>query len=474
MTPAEDLVVGPDVPIPGRVRPLRKEHPGDELKEEERRECGGQREGDVRELSKERHPSVTGQERGARPRGGYPPEMPRVRMPLVVLTVSGVLLVASLWLLRTSPGAQARREADRRRAELEAASPQEPARVPPVLTVEAVTAWPVEARTVVERTSVLSAVRQVVVGAEVAGRVVEVLTEEHAPVARGDVLVRLDTELPGAAVARARAALLRAEAAQRLAVAELRRQRELSSQGVSSAAELERVESEERTAEAAVAEARAALLDAETRLRKTAIAAPFGAVVSALDLEPGAYLRPGDPVAELADLSELEIEVAVSDEEILALREGDRVELRVDALPGGRFEGRVGRPGRTADARTRKYPVPVRVANDDAELLPGMLGTVRFELGDARPVLRLQRRALQREFDLDYLYVLEETGEADGVATARRRRVVIQPVAFHPELVEVSEGLEMGERVALSGLRQLRDGLRVRVRPDAARPGSGR
>lgn len=391
--------------------------------------------------------------------------MRRPPFRLVVLGLAALLVAIAVLLMRTSPSARSAREAEARRAPASEATSRTPGALagPPTRTVDAVTATPGEARTIVDLAGVLEPVRHVVIGAEVAGRVVSVEAEEHTRVEAGDLLVRLDPALPRAAVEQARGALLRAETTLKLAAAELARQQQLSRQGVASTAELERAESEERSAAASVAEARAALLDAETRLAKTEIRAPFGAVVSTLDLEPGAYLNPGQPVAELADLSEVELEVGLSDREILAVSDGDPVRVSVRALSGRWFDGRIVRPGRTADAQTRKYPVAVRVPNPEGLLLPGMLGTVRFELGDARTVLRVPRRSVFREFDLDYVYVLEPDDADDG-AVVRRRRVTTRAVPFRPEQIEVLEGLDAGERVAASGIGDLREGLRVRTR----------
>ncbi len=124
--------------------------------------------------------------------------------------------------------------------------------------------------------------------------------------------------------------------------------------------------------------------------------------------------------------------------------------------------------GRTPDPLTRKYPVPVRVANPEERLLPGMLGQVRFELGDASTTLRIPRRAVYREFGVDYLYVLDTSESTTGQALVERRRVVVHTVAFRPELFDVAKGLEPGEWIAVSGIRDLRDGLLVRVREQPA------
>ncbi|UCE87270.1 MAG: efflux RND transporter periplasmic adaptor subunit [Deltaproteobacteria bacterium] len=393
------------------------------------------------------------------------------RVPALVLCVAAGVLALGAWLLHTSPAARLERE----KATLRTDVGDGPARAaPPVVSVDGFLARAVDARLVAEVSGVLEPVRSVVKGAELAGAVVEVAVEENARVEAGDLLVRLDPALAEAAVERARAATRQAEAAERLARAELRRQQNLSRGGVNSAAELDRAETEARRTAARVAEARAQLLDAETRLAKTRIEAPFAGVVHQFDLEPGAYLQPGQPVAEIVDLSEIEIEVGVSDRQILALEDGAPVRVAVDVYPGEWFEGRILRRGRAPDAATKQYAVPVRIANSDERLLPGMLGRVRFELGDARPTLRVPRRAVLREFELDYVYTLEPVDGEDGVALVRRRLVQTRPVPFRPDLVEVRSGLESGRQIAISGLRELREGLRVRVRSvEAARDETG-
>ncbi|MCZ6783406.1 MAG: efflux RND transporter periplasmic adaptor subunit [Proteobacteria bacterium] len=392
--------------------------------------------------------------------------MSRPNLRTAVFLIGGLLTITGVWLFATSPGAKLERQ---RQAALSGEAGTREAS--PVVAVDAIVARERDSRVLMDVSGRLQALHDVTVGAEVSGRVIEVAAVEHDPVAEGDLLVRLDPALPRAAVERTRAALSRAEAAERLAASEFERQRRLVEQGVASEADFDRAESEEQSSSARVAEARAELADARTRLAKTRITAPFAGVVSRLDLEPGAYLRPGDPVADLVDLSEIEIEVGVDDRQLIALRSGDPVKVSVDVYPGTWFEGHIHKLGRAPDAETRKYPVPVRLANPDEKLLPGMLGTVRFELGDASKTLRIPRRAILREFELDYVWVLVEDGAETGVA--ERRRVSTRPVAFRPDLVDIDAGLGAGERVAVSGLRELRDGLRVRVRTDvgALEPG---
>ncbi len=329
------------------------------------------------------------------------------------------------------------------------------------LEVEALRVGRAESRLTARLRGVLRGVRSVELAAEVAGRVLAVPAEEHAPVAAGDVLVRLDPVLLEAAGAGAEASLLRARAVHRLARLQLDRQRDLVARQVASAAELDRAESEERSSRAGAAEARASLDDAVARLDKTRIVAPFDAIVNWLDLEPGAYVQTGARVAELIDISAIEVEVGVSDRQVVILRPGDAAMLEVDVFPGEQFVGSIARIGRAADSRTQQYPVEVQVPNPGERLLPGMVGRVSLAAGEPRSVMLLPRRAAQREFELDYVFVLEPQ---DGAATVARRRVQTRPVPFRPDLLEVVSGLEEGDWVAISNLRELATGQRLRIR----------
>ncbi|MBW2268886.1 MAG: efflux RND transporter periplasmic adaptor subunit [Deltaproteobacteria bacterium] len=359
------------------------------------------------------------------------------RTPLVVLCIAGGVALLALWGILTSDAATKARERDARLAESHDAGPTAGA---PTLQVSVMTVRRAPAADVVELAGVLEPVRATWVAAELAGRIVEVPAAEHAPLQAGAVLVRLDPALP-------QADLIRAEASHRLAQAERKRQENLGQRSIASAAELDRAVAEERRAWAAVLEAR-------TRLGHTRITAPFDGLVNSLDLDPGAYVQPGTPIAEVLDVSSVEVSVPVSDRQVGAVKVGDAAQVRIDALGSEAVAGRVVRVGRAPQQETQRYPIVVELANPDGRLLPGMLAHVALSVGN-EPSLRIPARAVVREFELDYVFVLE------GAETVRRVRVATRPVPFRPDQVEVRSGLEDDARVVVTAVSQLRDGMRV-------------
>jgi membrane fusion protein (multidrug efflux system) len=383
------------------------------------------------------------------------------RVRLVVLSLAGLAFAGGLLFFYTSPRAVDRRA---RVASVETGPSAAPAPTESGVPVVAQTVRVTDERATVEVTGLVDPIRSVVVAAEVEGRVAEVPVEEHSRVEAGDVLIRLDPVFLQVAVQRAEAAVQRAQAARELARLDFERQQGLARGQVASAADLDRARSEERSTYAALLEAKAALEDAQARLERSEVRAPFAAVVHRLDLEPGAYLRTGSEVAELVDLSTVEVGIEVTDRQVVALKVGRPVSVEVPVYAGERFEGTIFAIGRAAQDGTRKYPITVRLPNPGERILPGMVSTVHLRLASSGPSLQIPREAVRREFELEYVFLVEP--DEDGSARARRRRVVTRVVPFAPEKLEVVDGLGEGERVVVSGVRGLRDGVRVRVGED--------
>jgi membrane fusion protein (multidrug efflux system) len=370
---------------------------------------------------------------------------------LVLLTALTVVLI-SMRAFYTSEGSAKARARD---ARLEAAQTDGTGDLGPTLEVEIQVARSTPSVEIVELTGVLEPVRATWVAAEIAGRVLNIPAEEHGPVAKGDLLVQLDASLP-------RAELIRANAGHALAESELRRQERLGSRSVASEAELNRAQSEERNTFAA-------LLEAQTHLARTRITAPFDGLVNSLDLDPGAYVQPGTKIAEILDLSIIEVTVLVSDRQVNVLAPGSPVSVRVDTLGSKPFQGRILRVGGAPADGGQRYPVVVSLEpaddlsvddsqNDPARRLrPGMLARVQFEVGKSTAI-RLPARSVLHEFELDYVFVLEDD---DAV---RRVRVDTRPVPFRPDQIEITSGLSEGTRVAVTAINQLRGGLRVIAR----------
>ena len=375
------------------------------------------------------------------------------RTSLLVLGIAGVVFLLAFLGFYTSDGAVKGRE---REARLAAASePTAAAAAPDGQALPVVESFRVEREAAADAivfSGLLAPVRATWVAAEIAGRIVEVAVQEHEAVAADALLVQLDRALP-------RADVIRAEANHRLAQLELERQRKLGQRSVASEAERDRAAAQERSTYAA-------LLEARKRLDQTRIRAPFAGVVNALDLDPGAYVAPGTPIAEVLDTATLEIEVEVSDRQIAAIRPGDTARVRIDPLGNEVRSGKVARVARAPSSETQRFPVVVALENPEGRMLPGMLANVELEVGKSEAI-RIPKRAVTREFEIDYVFVATPAAADARRGTVARVRVATRPVPFRPDWVEVERGLAVGDRVVTSDPGRLRDGDAVLIEGDA-------
>ena len=332
-------------------------------------------------------------------------------------------------------------------------------------TVTTMELAPMDVRLQVEVAIVLEPRRSVKLYAETRGPVIEVGAEALDRVEADQLLLRIDPLLAAVAVERAEAAVVRATSELALARANLVRRSSLAKRSVASDADLDDAENAQKVTSAALREARAEVLRARDDLAKKTIVAPFAGVLRTFTVEVGEYVQVGQQLGELLDLATTRATIGLADRDIVAVHPGQSAEIRVEAYPDERFRGVVLRVGAATDPQSRKFPVEIEAPNPEGRLLPGMVATVVLDQGDMRQRLLIPRDATLEEFGLRFAYGIDRAGEG---AVARRHRIQVRTVPFRPTDFEVVSGLAAGDEIALSPIRQLRDGERVRIRGDGS------
>jgi HlyD family secretion protein len=136
-------------------------------------------------------------------------------------------------------------------------------------------------------------------------------------------------------------------------------------------------------ARAQVESARAALDQARVQLGYARLEAPFDGIVTSRNVEPGEVVSQGREVITVADLSRIDLKIYVDETSIGLVKQGQKVDVRVDSFPGRSFAGRVSFISPEAEftpkmIQTRKervklvYLVKVAVDNPGLELKSGM------------------------------------------------------------------------------------------------------
>lgn len=347
--------------------------------------------------------------------------------------------------------------------------------LPPLVRAATVEARPIQLRVHAQGTVAPRTETDLV--AEVAGRVVWI---SPALVAggffeEGEPLLRLETDDYEVALERASAQLARTRSVAELAKRTVDRQRKLFDQGVLSDAALDDFGNKYEVAAAALRDARAGLRQAKLDLERTVIRSPYDGRVHSVDVDVGQYVTRGFEIATVYAVDYAEVRLPIPDEDLAHLGLG--VDFALDeatnsgaavtltAALGGRtvsWPATLVRSEGELDARTRMVSVVARV--DDpygrkteighTPLPVGLFVAAEIEGKRLEDVIVLPRSAL-RGFDKVLVVDAENRLRFRDVQVLRRDR----------EEVVIGSGIEPGERVCLSPLDAVTDGMRVRVVP---------
>jgi membrane fusion protein (multidrug efflux system) len=210
-----------------------------------------------------------------------------------------------------------------------------------------------------------------------------------------------------------------------------------------------------------VAEANVRL--AQARLAKTRIVAPFSGVVGSRLVSPGAYLKAGDAITELARIDTVKVAFAVPERYLADLRRGAGVTVTTVAFPGKQFTGSVNVVDPILDPTTRSARLTAVIPNPSGELRPGMSADVNAVLAERPQAVTVPDEAVFAEGDRNFVFVVRPD------STVVRRAVKLG--ARQPGRVEISEGLQGGEKVVRAGHQKLFEGAKVSAVESAAATG---
>ncbi|MDX1909727.1 MAG: efflux RND transporter periplasmic adaptor subunit [Bacteroidia bacterium] len=281
------------------------------------------------------------------------------------------------------------------------------------------------------------AVSEVKVMAETQGSVTQLNVREGANVGMGQTLLRIDAENLENELAITRETLTKAEQ-------DLARYETLAAGGAAPSAQLEDLR-------LAIKSHQSRIKGLEIALKKTQVKAPISGSINVLYVEKGSSLMPGSPVADIVDISSLEMVVNLTEGEVIGLRTGARVEVRLDLYPDKALPGVVTFIGVKADM-AGKFPVKVRVSNNGT-FRAGMSGSVTFAFNESVTGIQIPREALVGSMQAPQVYVLT----ADN-------HLKLQPVTLSMETADVlivKSGLTPGDRVVTSVSEKLADGIEV-------------
>lgn len=247
----------------------------------------------------------------------------------------------------------------------------------------------------------LTPTRLIQVGSQVSGTLTDVKVDFNSKVKAGDVLATIDPASFERALARAEADLASAKAQEVLAEFNLKRAKELFAAKLISETEYTQNDVQLLQANANVKMREAAAESARVDLQRTTIYAPLDGMVISRAVEAGQTVASSFNTPTLFtianDLSKMHIELAVSEADIGAVEQGQRIEFQVDAFQNRKFNGTVKqvRYAATTNQNVVTYTTVIEVANPDLKLRPGMTANASIITSERTNVLRLPGSAFR-------------------------------------------------------------------------------
>ncbi|MDX1721336.1 MAG: efflux RND transporter periplasmic adaptor subunit [Salegentibacter mishustinae] len=325
---------------------------------------------------------------------------------------------------------------------------------------------------------------EVKLSSEVSGEIIELPVVEGQAVEKGDLLVRVNPDIYQSNVNRAQAGLetsranyAQAQASLKQAEANYNRNKSLFDKGVISKAEWDRVVSEYEVAQANKESAyynmqstSATVKEAQDNLGRTNIYAPMSGTISKLDAELGERVvgtqqMAGTEILRVANLTNMEVEVDVNENDIVKVQVGDSTIVEVDAYLGKEFKGIVTEISNSADAalttdQVTNFKVKVRIleesykdllegkADNYSPFRPGMTATVDIITNRKDNIIGVPISAIVIKDDTTATESTDQKYEAvflkEGTKAELRR---VSTGIQDDSNIEITEGLTEGETV---------------------------
>jgi len=320
----------------------------------------------------------------------------------------------------------------------------------PPEAVTTVVAEPSDWQGTIEAVGSVAPVEGVTLSADLPGVVEKIHFSSGARVAKGQVLVTLDTRQEQAQLESARAQL-------ELTRLQLERAQQLVEKQLIAKAEYDLAVAQERQAVAQVAEVEA-LID-----RKT-LRAPFDGATGIRQVNVGQYLNSGDPVVPIQSVNQVFVDFSIPQQQVVSLKPGDAVTVSVDSVTGMALKGQVTAVNPVIDDATRNVRVQATLSNSKGTLRPGMYVKVRVDLPQTSQVIALPTSAINYAPYGNSVFIVDDLKSPDGKKTyrgVRQQFVTLGPA--RGDQIAVLNGVQPGQEIVTSGVFKLRTGAAVLV-----------
>lgn len=206
--------------------------------------------------------------------------------------------------------------------------------------------------------------------------------------------------------------------------------------------------------QAQVDQAKASLDSAELNLSRTMVKAPIAGVISSLDIEVGEQTTTSSAVLTISQLDKIRIKAYVSQSTVNKLKTGDLVNIYLAAIDKT-FGGKIKSISPVADESKKSFPLEIVVENPEQLIKAGMYAEVKLRSSQVVGELVIPQSAIIEEDGNKYLYIVNDDNRAE--------RIKVETGLSSADEIVILSGLTEGERVVVTGAEFLKDGTSVKI-----------
>lgn len=222
---------------------------------------------------------------------------------------------------------------------------------------------------------------------------------------------------------------------------------------------IETAKAQVRTAQATLAQAEAAVNalekqveQAKKSLSDTLVKAPISGYIAEKNVEIGEYVSPNNKIATITRTTFLRIKIDVPEQDVGLVQVGQIVSLQTNSYPDKTFAGRIVRISPSLNPTSRILMAEAEVENSSGLLKPGQFASVRIRKLQPRRAVMIPVSAVRNDGRINRVFVIKN---------GRVEERIVRLGIIEDNLIEIQQGVQEGEAVAVDRVEQLFDGALV-------------
>lgn len=191
----------------------------------------------------------------------------------------------------------------------------------------------------------------------------------------------------------------------------------------------------------------------EVQIEKSEIRAPFSGTLGLRQVSPGAYVTPQDVLIDLQQTHKVKLDFDVPEKYLPKVRAGQKVTFGI-AGSANAYDAQVYAFSNEISPATRTFKVRAVVENPNGDLKPGQFAKVKLVTGTTDSAILVPTDAVIPVLDGKEVFLVR-----NGRASVQ----FVETNLRQADLIELTDGVNLGDTVIVSGLLSIADGARVRA-----------